>query len=273
MADQPDTPQLGSVISFLGRLVLSSMFIALALALASMLIIQIVDLPRSLGFGFFMALSIAVAMLGIVSIGPNPLRPVSGIVAGVVVGAARLWLCWELDTVGTRLVDTELALMSAYLIGTSIGKALPGGIWALRTSVGVGAFQFLYFRMGYGPGALGRLAFSIRPSDGLLAAWGAGGVPLTPRFMLGYGAQGLDLIYIAMVTSMALRGELRATATGAAVVVSALAAAILTSATGNPAPVLPWLAALLYLFQALEYDPLPPIERRSDEHEDAEAVL
>ena len=64
MADRPESPRSSDVISFFGRLILSSVFVILALSLASMLLIQVVDMPRSLGLGFYMALSIAVLQRG-----------------------------------------------------------------------------------------------------------------------------------------------------------------------------------------------------------------
>ena len=66
-----------------------------------------------------------------------------------------------------------------------------------------------------------------------------------------------------MIVSLGLRGSLKPRASILAIISSAIAVGILTTATKKPAPALPWLAAILYLYQTVEEDPLPPITQRA----------
>jgi hypothetical protein len=260
VADLAAAPEENGVLSLAGRALLAVAVTGLMLALCAVILMWIRVLPQSLGHGLFAALSTAVAILGLLCYGRNPLGVTVGVALGLIVTVLRVVLLTSLQAHHLQIVDAELALVGAFLIGTGVANALPDGLWALRIGVGGGAFQFLYFRMGYGPGSVGRLAFAPVAPDGLQAVWG-----MAQRPLLGYGTQFIDLVFIALIASLALRGQLRPIGTFAAITVATLAAAVLTSATGGPAPALPWLAALLYLFQAVEYDPLPPIEQRVDD--------
>jgi hypothetical protein len=267
VSDYQVDPEANPFIGFIGRLALSAVLVTILYVLSSTFLVRLSALPRQVGLGLFAGISLTVALIGLLTVGKTPLRPVAGTILALAVLLLRIFLTLHPTTAAQGLADSGLALLFAFFVGTSLSSALPNGLWGLRACIVGGAFQLQYYLLGYGPGALGIFAFAPAVPKSVQGAWG-----LDPVELLGHGAQALDLIFIAMIVSLGIRGLLKPRASIFAIITSATAVGILTTATNKPAPAMPWLAAILYLYQTVEEAPLPPIKRRTAPPDPADAA-
>ena len=235
-------------IACLGHAPLAASMVLMSALVAEMVLATVVDIPLRAGLALVTSLTLASAVLGLLCMGRCVLRPALSTSLGVILLVVRAWWVADLTGLGGDLATCVLTLFAAGLLGAALGRGLELSRRTWTLALAACAIQIALYSIpplggAIRSGALARFAFVVPvPEESALAGPAAAGTS-------AFGLDLMEAVFLAALMWRAAGGPTGTSRAVAAVVASAIAAALVTMGLGFRPPMLPLLVASFYIVE------------------------